>query len=222
MNQIKKNTVSSKNQILDKEHVTFLNKEGRGTRILFVGNSITRHAAAPHIGWNHDWGMAASSIDKDYVHLIAKQVQKNDPDAAFCICHVGDWERNYKTGGEVLPYFAEARGFKADTVVMRLIENCPTDGFEPELFRREYKRLIDYLAPEGAKVIITTGFWKHPGDRDILSVAAERGYPAAELGYLGEDDSMKAIGLFEHSGVANHPGDKGMKAIADEILKLLN
>ena len=165
--------------------------------------------------------MAASSIDKDYVHLIIKQVQKEDSDAAFCICQVGDWERNYKTGNEVLSLFSQARDFKADTLVMRLIENCPIDGFEPDVFCREYKRLIDYLAPEGAKVVITTGFWKHPGDQDILRVAAERGYPAAELGYLGEDDSMKAIGLFEHAGVANHPGDKGMKAIADEILKLI-
>ncbi len=35
---------------------------------------------------------------------------------------------------------------------------------------------------------------------------------------FAEDDSMKAIGLFEHKGVKAHPGDKGMAAIAKCIL----
>lgn len=222
MNQIEKNTVSSKNQILDKDRVSFVNENGSGKRILFVGNSITRHGIAPHIGWNNNWGMAASALDKDYVHQIIKEVTKKDNNAAFCICQVGDWERNYKNGGKVLYLFEDAREFKADIVIMRLIENCPIDGFEADIFRREYKRLIDYLSDGSAKIVLTTGFWKHPGDSEIIKIGKECGYPVAELGYLGEDDEMKAIGLFEHEGVANHPGDKGMEHIANNILRLLS
>ena len=54
-----------------------------------------------------------------------------------------------------------------------------------------------------------------------MDFCKENGYPCVDLGDLGQDDRMKAIGLFEHTGVANHPGDEGMNAIAKRILKVL-
>jgi hypothetical protein len=37
----------------------------------------------------------------------------------------------------------------------------------------------------------------------------------------GPKESMKAIGLFEHEGVAAHPGDLGMRQIAGRIWEAL-
>ena len=81
---------------------------------------------------------------------------------------------------------------------------------------------MDFLnKSKKAKFIFTTGFMNHPGNKVITEYAKEIGYPCAVLSDLGERDDMKAIGLFEHSGVANHPGDLGMKTIAERIFEKL-
>ena len=94
--------------------------------------------------------------------------------------------------------------------------------FNSQKFIDDCKKFIKYLDEKGsASLVITDGFWRHPGDKFIEEIAKELNAPFVELGDLGEQDEMKAIGLFEHGGVASHPGDKGMKYIADEIYEVL-
>lgn len=220
--QMAKNTVDSKNQLKENRLVRFHNLEGDGVRVMFVGNSITLHGIYPSIGWNLECGMAASAPEKDYVHLLEEKILEADRNAAFCICQVAEWERNYKTGSEKHALFETARAFDADIIVLRFIENCPGADFESEVFYREMERLADYLNADGeAKIIVTTGFWRHPGDAQLISYAKNHSLPLVGLGDLGEQDDMKAVGLFEHTGVANHPGDLGMEHIAERIAKEL-
>lgn len=215
--QIKKNTVSAKNQLKDDEYISFINQSGKGKKVLFVGNSITRHGKLPGIGWNNDFGMAASSIDNDYVHILIKKINEKYPDSVFCICQASQWETDYNINDKIIFKYEIAREFKADIIIMRIIENCKCDKFNHNLFYKKYSDFIDYLNPKDAKIILTSGFWKHTGDIDIENVAKDNNYDFIYLGDLGEDDSMKAIGLFEHSGVAAHPNDNGMLEIANRI-----
>ncbi|MCA9021036.1 MAG: SGNH/GDSL hydrolase family protein, partial [Planctomycetaceae bacterium] len=46
-------------------------------KILFLGNSITLHGPSKKIGWEGNWGMAASSLDKDYVHIVTDSFTKS-------------------------------------------------------------------------------------------------------------------------------------------------
>lgn len=219
MEQIKKNTVSSENQVKKVNVIRFFNENGKGKKILFVGNSITFHGRKDDIGWYGNWGMAASSEENDYVHILMKHLSEKFEDAAYCICQVASWERSYSTGEECLDTFKEAKNFGADIIILRLIENCPTENFNPRVFNEQYKKLVDYLNGQNtaSQIIVTSGFYKHPGDSELENVAKERNYDFIYLGDLGELDEMKAIGLFEHSGVQNHPGDKGMATISARI-----
>lgn len=215
--QMAKNTVSSANQMRLGETIFGENINGKGKRILFVGNSITLHDIRPSIGWHLECGMAASAPEKDYVHIIKSKVCEKYADAAFCICQASGWERSYKAEAPCVPYEA-ARNFDADIIIMRIIENCRLSEYIPDVFEKAYKEFAEFLNKSGkAKIIFTTGFWKHPGDELIEKVANELSSPCVYLGDLGQDDSMKALGLFEHEGVAVHPGDKGMQNIADRI-----
>jgi len=107
-------------------------------------------------------------------------------------------------------------------IVMRFVENCPRADFDGEVFRKELDILLGYLNKTGnAKLLLTTGFWRHPADEAILAYAREKQLPCICMGDLGERDEMKALGLFAHEGVARHPGDLGMRHMADRIFDAL-
>lgn len=220
---IQANTVPADNQLAAAGPIMY-DRIGPGTRVLFVGNSITRHRPKPDIGWANDWGMAASSQDKDYVHLLIKKIRARDPGAEFCIAQLAGWERQYWQGRAILDDYQEAAAFDPDIIILRLAENVARDNFAEHPFAPCYAELLDFLNPaRRAQVIVTTAFWPAADvDDAIRLVARQRGYPIVELGELGLQENMMAVGLFEHAGVAAHPGDAGMAAIADAIWNQLD
>lgn len=78
------NTVSSKGQLDQNRYVKFFQRGGT-KRVLFFGNSITRHGPKESIGWSGDWGMAASCREKDYVHLVISELDKKYGTVDYCI-----------------------------------------------------------------------------------------------------------------------------------------
>ena len=153
---------------------------------------------------------------------MMEKIKETHPDAAFCVCNVAEWEVNYKDGESHFDICGGARAFNADIIVMRFIENIKKQDFDGVIFKSELGKLFGFIDPRGkAKIIMSTGFWRHPGDEYIRDFADENSLPLVELGDLGQLDEMKAIGLFEHGGVANHPGDSGMKNIADRLFDQL-
>ena len=212
------NNVSSANQLKASSRIFFLGNENAKKHILIVGNSITRHGPKPDIGWHSDFGMAASAIEKDYVHLLCADILAKE-DAYIMVHQLADWERAY-TEEDSLSLWGADRAFKPDLLIFRLGENMPSlkTNAEKEALETALVSVIKYLSLEEKQIIFTTCFWKHGVvDEAIRSVAKRMHAPLVELGDLGDDDKFMAVGLFEHVGVAHHPGDLGMQTIAERI-----
>ncbi len=225
---IKLNTVSSENQLKGNRYVTFTYRENAALKVLFVGNSITRHGIREEIGWFWDHGMAASSIDKDYVHRTAAMLEEKYGPVSFCIAQLANWERDYWHSDEVLnESYTDARDFGADIIVIRLGENIRDDDYRVTNVKDYYADMISFLKAKNpaAKIVVTDNFWKRKPiettgrtiNDEFFDVAGENGYTFCSIKDLSDDEKTMAIGLFEHRGVSIHPGDYGMEMIAKRI-----
>lgn len=214
------NDVPAVGQLKGSDCIFFETTENADIKLLFLGNSITRHGKAENLGWCGDWGMAASSKENDYVHkLISKFCQKGIK-VSVCIANLSDWERTRNMDLLFTKYLSALR-FNADYVIVRLGENACPDKYLSE-FELCYGELTDLFSRNGAKIVLTDLFWEcEPFDNFVAELAKARGYAFAEIHDLGNDDEMKAIGKFSHNGVAVHPGDKGMAEIAERIFRVL-
>lgn len=220
---IRKNTVSATNQVRKNNFTEIFNNGGK-IKVLFIGNSITRHEPKPEIGWNHDWGMAATYLEKDYVHVALHLMEEKFGKVNYCITNCGNWEQNYWNDA-ILDEWKLARDFQADIVILRVGENIRMKSDENGVIplAPHYRKMVHYFcANPNAKVIITGLFWRNDEIENFIKrVAEEEGYPYIRLNDLGVNDENMAIGKFEHQGVAMHPNDLGMKRIAERIVAIL-
>ncbi len=219
---IAKNTVSSKGQVKEYDIVRPVFRGGN-VNVLFLGNSITRHAPAEDIGWPYDWGMSASKEENDYVHVAVKMLDEIYGKVNYCTACCGDWERAYMND-EKIPRWNLAREFDADIIVVRLGENIwgplRENLDKVPLYPHLDKFIKHFKVKENAKVVVTDLFWAYEGiDKVLKEVCDKNGYSFVHISDLGDTDEMKALGLFWHEGVALHPNDNGMRAIAERIVR---
>ncbi len=195
-------------------------------RVLILGNSITLHAPAPNIGWTGNWGMAASEANKDFAHLlIGKLEAQTGRKVEAKIENIASFERRvagFPSEEQVQGYLS----FKPELIVIAIGENIaawPDDAarkqFESE-FIALVNRIHDPKHPE--HTFLRTCFWANNAkDSMIQAVAKATNSTFVDIHELSgvEKYFARSERKFEHAGVANHPGDAGMQAIADAIFK---
>lgn len=184
-------------------------------KLLILGNSITHHSPAPEIGWTGDWGMAASARERDFVHRLARMLEERGAQVELRERNVAEFERDPSLDLSV--FFAEESAFFPDAVVLRICENTPGERIED--FAAAYENLIRLFRRDpGCRVFAVGPFWKNDRAEGLLAEAAGRtGARWVSLAALHSGD-YQALGQFTHAGVASHPSDKGMEAIAQILL----
>jgi hypothetical protein len=198
----------------------------KAERVLFLGNSITLHGPRPEVGWMDNWGMAASAREKDYVHvLVAALARLSGRRPEVQIDNVADFERHYDTYD--LARLSKHIEFRADTIVVAIGENVPSLDSEEarKRFREHFGRLLTALKSDSRPAIfVRSCFWPDQTKDEIMrQCSAAAGAVFVDISGLGKDASnfARSERNFAHAGVAGHPGDQGMKAIADALLEAM-
>ena len=212
------NTVPSKNQ--NAKPVYFDENHSGRPRIAFIGNSTTLHNPKPEIGWYGSWGMAASCEENDYLHIIMSKIREKYPEASYCILSGAIWEINYKTF-DLEACYREAKDFRPDIIITAITGNIPNNQFEIPAFKVAMKKLHDYLVDgrEGVKIYQCTTFYRNELKiQGIKEYCEENDVKYVDISDIQDDRSNCAYDKFEHQGVGGHPGDKGMKIMAERFL----
>ena len=198
-------------------NVFLYNNEKSKLKILFAGNSIAKHAPKPSIKWTNDCGMAASSVDHDYVHLIVKRImEKYDPNVSYGIAQVAQYERNFFEESPAVNY-AEARDFGADLILMFFGANVPktydVDKNPSKTFGSAYEEMRNYLSRDGeATVYHSMGFYIRPVlNAEKKAVAEKYGEEFIDLKDIQDRTDVR--------GMYNHPNDFGMQLLADRFFE---
>ena len=216
MQDFQENIIPAFNQ--NDANVFIYNNEKSKLRILFAGNSITKHAPLPSVGWDRDCGMAASSIEKDYVHLILKRImEKYDKNVSYCIAQMAEYARTFFDHTPDYDY-EEARKFDADLILMfygaNVAKTYDTMENPPKTFETAYEDMRNYLASPKTVVYHSMGFYIRPVlDAAKVAVAEKYGDEFIDITDIRE--------LPESHGQFNHPGDLGMQMLADRFFEAI-
>ncbi|HEV7403614.1 MAG TPA: SGNH/GDSL hydrolase family protein [Chthoniobacteraceae bacterium] len=198
-------------------------EEGKGGRLLFVGNSITLHGPSEAVGWTGNWGMAASAAEKDYVHLVVEAVAKRRGSRPeFRVVNVAEFERDFEKYDPAAK-LKDLIAFEPDTVIVAIGENVPALKTEEAKakFKESTVRLLTLLKGEGTTLYLRSCFWADATKDSLLKEACNTARGVfVDISALDKDKAnfARAEREIAHAGVARHPGDQGMKAIADALI----
>lgn len=205
--------------------------------VLFVGNSIL-------LGMENIYGMCASSPKKDYAYLVSEEIKKAYPDCKFFKLHGSGMEHsesleafedvfykspNVYTGHPVIDSLTP----DLDLIILQITDNVNTEK-KTETFHKTAELLLQRIrerCPHAELLWVYGWYYKRALNERLLELIEQYDVEPVDLRpfrykaneamrgmlYESADGSMKAAKELW----LTHPGDNGMKAIADKIISVL-
>lgn len=202
--------------------------------MLILGNSITLHGISDQLGWYHESGMAASSKEKDYAHILFRDIEGLLPHRKISmrIIKFADFEKNY-TRYDVNA-FERLVDYSPDLVIFQLGENVTFRADQSDsVFQQKYIELINRFKKNKPIIICTLPFFSsnqtiHAIKRVAFSTQSFV-VDLSSLAYLdrenqagGESNYQVDKRKWKDKGLLNiHPGDVGMRNIAQTIFSTI-
>lgn len=187
--------------------------------IVVIGNSITFHGPKPTSGWIGHQGMAASSPEHDYAHLLVSSLGL-DLRSAY-IRNFYPFETNDNGAKKNMESISVVLSHHPSIIVLQLGDNVkfyrPYDLY---LFRVNYRALLARAASSSAHVYCVSTFWRSRiVDWVIRSACDDFGSTFVDIGDIYNDphnlDKMRQD--FSDAGVEKHPKDYAMREIAARL-----
>ena len=224
-----KHRIEELNPVLSEDVKNFLqNCDDEHYNMMFIGNSITKHEYADY-WWSDDRGMASTSIDTDYVHVVANMMADNQylPVNEYAY-NYATWELQASDRSETFSMIKPYLNSNLNVVVIQLGENVSN----LTTFQKDYEELVKYVKnnAKNARIVLVGNFWTYVEQEEMKKKVADKlQIPYVDLSVIQNDSTYQAgMGTMvdgsdgvqhkiEHAGVAGHPGDKGMQYIAEKI-----
>lgn len=187
--------------------------------ILVLGNSIALHPPRAEVGWTGNWGMAASNVNNDFAHLLQTLLTQKKQIPKLDVLNLSVVEKQYR---QYVPSLLRQIKPGADLVVVVLGDNVPVVDFDPKQWFGAYDAVLSAaVEPNSRLVCVSTWGGNMAVDQVIRSVCTGRGGQYADIHHFKKILANQAGSErhFENAGVASHPGDKGMREIAQAVLE---
>ena len=171
--------------------------------------------------------MAASAEDKDYIHIVVDSVASlRGTKPKYLAVNIADFERGY-VAFDTAERLKEEIAFKPDTIILCIGENVSTvtNKVEQVKFKNSIVQLLSLFKGDGKNAIyVRSSFWPDSIKDQVMKDACwSSGGVFVDISSLSKDEHNYARSerKFSNEGVGNHPGDAGMRAIADAIFSAM-